>query len=273
VSASNDSRIGREVAGYRIERVIAQGSVSVVYLAVHPWLGRKVALKLFWPELTSDELWRDRFAGESRRAAQLEHPNIVPIYDAGEAEGELFIAMRYVQGCDLKALIRREEQLSIRRTLFILEQIASALDALHDHELVYRDLKPADILIAEPSQAVYLTDFGAATASGARLEFYYGAADYLSPELLEGLPVDARTDVYGLGCVLYECLTGQAPFAGDDLPAIHEHLVTPPPLLTSARPDLPRSLNRVLANAMAKSKEDRYASCEELVDKAREAIS
>ncbi|MDX6621935.1 MAG: hypothetical protein QOK36_4321 [Gaiellales bacterium] len=277
MSGTASARIGTEVAGYRIEGLIGQGGMGVVYLAEHVRLGRKVALKLLAPVLSDDEDFRDRFTGESRRAAQLEHPNIVPIYDAGEAEGTLYIAMRYVEGCDLKTLIQREGQISIGRTLFMLEQIASALDAAHDHDLIHRDVKPANILIAEPSEAVYLTDFGIAknTASPAltRTGMFIGALDYAAPEQIEGLPVDARTDVYGLGCVLYECLTGKPPFERDtELAVIHAHLVTPPPLLTSARPDLPKTLNRVLANAMAKSKDDRYASCEELIDEARGTV-
>jgi serine/threonine protein kinase len=276
VSASDGTRIGAEVAGYRIESLLGRGGMSVVYLAEHMRLGRKVALKLLSSVLSEDEGFRDRFVRESRRAAELDHPNVVPIYDAGESDGQLYIAMRYIQGCDLKTLIAREQRLSTGRTLYILEQVASALDTAHDHDLIHRDVKPANILIAEPSEMVYLADFGVVkhTASRGltRTGFFIGTVDYAAPEQIEGLPVDARTDVYALGCVLYECLVGKAPFDREgEVAVMHAHLVEPPPLLTAARPDLPKSLNRVIAQAMAKSKDERYNSCEELIEAARGA--
>jgi serine/threonine protein kinase len=276
MSASDGTRIGAEVAGYRIESLLGRGGMSVVYLAEHMRLGRKVALKLLASVLSEDEGFRDRFVRESRRAAELDHPNIVPIYDAGEADGQLYIAMRYIQGCDLKTLIAREQRLGTGRALYILEQVASALDTAHDHDLIHRDVKPANILIAEPSEMVYLADFGVVkhTASRGltRTGFFIGTVDYAAPEQIEGLPVDARTDVYALGCVLYECLVGKAPFDREgEVAVMHAHLVEPPPLLTAARPDLPKSLNRVIASAMAKSKDERYNSCAELIEAARGA--
>ena len=276
MSASDGTRIGAEVAGYRIEALLGRGGMSVVYLAEHMRLGRKVALKLLSSVLSEDEGFRDRFVRESRRAAELDHPNIVPIYDAGESDGQLYIAMRYIQGCDLKTLIAREQRLSTGRALYILEQVASALDTAHDHDLIHRDVKPANILIAEPSEMVYLADFGVVkhTASRGltRTGFFIGTVDYAAPEQIEGLPVDARTDVYALGCVLYECLVGKAPFDREgEVAVMHAHLVEPPPLLTAARPDLPKSLNRVIAQAMAKSKDERFNSCEELIEAARGA--
>jgi hypothetical protein len=256
--------------------MLGRGGMSVVYLAEHVRLGRKVALKLLAPMLSSDETYRDRFQRESQRAAELDHPNVVPIFDAGEADGQLFIAMRYVEGCDLKALIRREGQLGIGRTLFILEQAADGLDAAHQHNLIHRDVKPANILIAEPSEHVYLTDFGVVkhTASKGltRTGFFIGTVDYAAPEQIEGLPVDARTDVYALGCVLYECLVGKAPFDRDaEITVMHAHLIDAPPVLTAARPDLPKALNRVLASALAKGKDDRFESCGKLIEAARVA--
>jgi serine/threonine protein kinase len=276
VSASDSTRIGAEVAGYRIEALLGRGGMSVVYLAEHMRLGRKVALKLLASVLSEDEGFRDRFVRESRRAAELDHPNIVPIYDAGEADGQLYIAMRYVEGCDLKTLIGREERLSTGRTLYILEQVASALDTAHDHDLIHRDVKPANILIAEPSEMVYLADFGVVKHTASRgltkTGFFIGTVDYAAPEQIEGLPVDARTDVYALGCVLYECLVGKAPFDREgEVAVMHAHLVEPPPTLTTLRPDLPKSLNRVIASAMAKSKDERYNTCEELIAAARSA--
>ena len=276
MSASDSTLIGSEIAGYRLTSLLGRGGMSVVYLAEHLRLGRQVALKLLAPVLSQDDSYRDRFVRESRRAAELDHPNVVPIYDAGEADGQLFIAMRYIEGCDLKTLIRRDQRLSTGRTLFILEQVASALDAAHARDLIHRDVKPGNVLIAEPSEMVYLTDFGVVkhTASRGltRTGFFIGTVDYAAPEQIEGLPVDARTDVYALGCVLYECLVGKAPFEREaEVTVMHAHLLEAPPLLTAARPDLPKSLNRVLASAMAKSKDDRYDTCEQLIEAARVA--
>ena len=162
------------------------------------------------------------------------------------------------------------------RTLFILEQAADGLDAAHERNLIHRDVKPGNILIAEPSEQVYLTDFGVVkhTASKGltRTGFFIGTVDYAAPEQIEGLPVDARTDVYALGCVLYECLVGKAPFDRDaEINVMHAHLIDAPPLLTASRPDLPKALNRVLASALAKSKDDRYDTCGQLIEAARVA--
>ena len=274
VGIGDSTRIGTEIAGYRLESLLGRGGMSVVYLAEHVRLGRRVALKLLAPMLSNDETYRDRFQRESRRAAELDHPNVVPIFDAGEADGQLFIAMRYIEGCDLKTLIGREGALGIGRTLFILEQAADGLDAAHDHDLIHRDVKPANILIAEPSEHVYLTDFGVVkhTASKGltRTGFFIGTVDYAAPEQIEGLPVDARTDVYALGCVLYESLVGKAPFDREaEITVMHAHLIDAPPLLTASRPDLPKALNRVLASALAKSKDDRYDTCGQLIEAAR----
>jgi serine/threonine-protein kinase len=276
VSTGDNTRIGTEIAGYRVESLLGRGGMSVVYLAEHVRLGRRVALKLLAPMLSDDETYRDRFQRESRRAAELDHPNVVPIFDAGEVDGQLFIAMRYIEGCDLKTLIRREGSLGMGRTLFILEQAADGLDAAHERNLIHRDVKPGNILIAEPSEQVYLTDFGVVkhTASKGltRTGFFIGTVDYAAPEQIEGLPVDARTDVYALGCVLYECLVGKAPFDRDaEINVMHAHLIDAPPLLTASRPDLPKALNRVLASALAKSKDDRYDTCGQLIEAARVA--
>ncbi|HEX2303355.1 MAG TPA: serine/threonine-protein kinase [Gaiella sp.] len=273
---SSTTRIGTTVAGYRLEKLLGRGGMSVVYLAEHVRLGRKVALKLLSPALSEDESFRERFERESRRAAEIDHPNIVPIYDAGDADGQFFIAMRFVHGFDLKTLIKRDGALNVGRTLYILEQAASALDAAHERDLVHRDVKPANILIEEPSDRVFLTDFGVVkhTASHGltRTGFFIGTVDYAAPEQIEGLPVDARTDVYALGCVLYECLSGRVPFDRDaEVAAMHAHLTEPPPSLRSARPDLPRELDRVIVAAMAKAKDDRQSTCEELIQAAHAA--
>jgi serine/threonine protein kinase len=250
--------------------------MSCVYLAEHIRLGRKVALKVLASALSEDEGYRERFIRESRRAAELEHPNIIPIYDAGDDEGALYIAMRYVDGSDLKAIVKRDGPLHLGRALFMLEQVAGALDAAHEHDLVHRDVKPSNILVSEPSDRVYLTDFGVVKHTASRgltkTGFFIGTVDYAPPEQIEGLPLDPRTDVYALGCVLYECLTGRAPFDREgEVAVMHAHLTEPPPKLTVPRPDLPKALNEVVATAMAKSKEDRYESCEDLIVAARDA--
>jgi serine/threonine-protein kinase len=250
--------------------------MSIVYLAEHDRLRRKVALKVMAPALSQDDSFRRRFEHESQRAAELEHPSIIPIYDAGESEGLLYIAMRYVDGPDLKRLLARDGPLNLGRALFTLEQVADALDAAHERNLIHRDIKPSNILIAEPSDAVFLTDFGIVKHTESKgltkTGFFIGTPDYAPPELIEGLPVDARTDVYSLTAVLYECLTGKAPFSRQvEASVMHAHLVEPPPRLTDARPDLPKSLNSVITSGMAKAKDDRFPSCEELIAAARAA--
>src|SRR4029079_6203306 len=205
-----------------------------------------------------------------------------PIYDAGEvdggdADGLLYIAMRYVDGPDLRSLLRREGHLGVGRTLYMLEQVASALDAAHDNDLIHRDVKPSNILIAEPSEHVYLTDFGVAKQTSApdltRTGIFVGTIEYAAPEQIEGLTLDRRTDVYALGCVLYECLAGRPPFERDaEVAVMHAHLTSPPPRLTEVRPDLPKELDRVVARAMAKSRDERFATTPELVDAAHAVL-
>jgi predicted Ser/Thr protein kinase len=273
---SSTTRIGTSIAGYRIEALLGRGGMSVVYLAEHERLGRKVALKLLTATLGTDADFRERFERESRRAAEIDHPNIVPIYDAGEAEGLLYIAMRYVNGGDLKGVIARDGPLGLGRTLFILEQAASGLDTAHDHDLVHRDVKPANILIEDPSERVFVTDFGVAkhtsTPGLTRTGLFIGTVDYAAPEQIEGMTVDARTDVYALGCVAFEALTGRPPFVREgEVAVMHAHIAEPPPSLCEVRPDLPKALDRVLGTAMAKAREDRYDTCSEFVHAARAA--
>ena len=271
---------GAEIAGYRIESVIGRGGMAVVYRAEDTRLGRKVALKLLTPTLAGNEQFQQRFIRESRLAASLDHPNIVPIYEAGEAEGRLFIAMRYVPGSDLKALIAREGVLAPARILRLFVQIGDALDAAHVMGLVHRDVKPGNILVTSMDEHsghahldhVYLTDFGltkrTSSLSGSLTGtgHFLGTVDYVSPEQIQGAPVGPSTDMYSLGCVLYECLIGQLPFHRDDDAAVlWAHLVTPPPPIGVARPDLPPEVNDVVARAMAKKPEDRYDSCHELI--------
>ncbi len=273
---SEATRIGAVLAGYRVESLLGRGGMSVVYLAEHVRLGRKVALKVLASPLAHDESFRERFTWESQRAAGLDHPNVIPIYDAGEidggdADGLLYIAMRYVDGSDLRSLLKREGRLGVGRTLYMIEQVASALDAAHDRDLIHRDVKPSNILIAEPSEHVYLTDFGVAKQTTApdltRTGIFIGTIEYAAPEQIEGLTLDRRADVYALGCVLYECLAGRPPFEREaEVAVMHAHLTSPPPRLTDARPDLPKDLDRVIARAMAKSRDERFGTTPELID-------
>jgi predicted Ser/Thr protein kinase len=271
------TRIGTEVAGFRIESVLGRGGMSVVYIAEQVRLGRKVALKVLTTELAWDEQFRERFVRESHIAAAIDHPNIIPIYDAGEADGLLYIAMRFVQGPDLKEILKRGD-LGVGRTIFLIEQLASALDSAHTHSLVHRDVKPGNVLLEESTDHVYLTDFGVAKQTTARgltsTGHFLGTVEYAAPEQIEGGPVDSRTDVYALGCVLYECLTGSPPFSqGTEHAVLHAHLVDPPPSVTRVRPELPLAFDGVIATAMAKDPDDRFSSCGELARAARNAAS
>jgi serine/threonine protein kinase len=271
------TRIGTEVAGFRIESVLGRGGMSVVYVAEQLRLGRKVALKVLTTELAWDEQFRERFVRESHIAAAIDHPNIIPIYDAGEADGLLYIAMRFVQGPDLKEVLKRG-RLGVGRTIFLIEQLASALDAAHAHALVHRDVKPGNILLEESTDHAYLTDFGVAKQTTARgltsTGHFLGTVEYAAPEQIEGGQVDARTDVYALGCVLYECLTGAPPFShGTEHAVLHAHLVDPPPSVSRVRPDLPHAFDGLIATAMAKLPDERFDSCGDLANAARNAAS
>ena len=262
--ASWTTRIGTEIAGHRIERLIGRGGMSVVYLAEHRRLGTKIALKVLAPTFSGDDEFQERFRRESRLAASLDHPNVIPIYDAGEDNGMLYITMRYIDGPDLGTLVAQEGQLPLSRMLFIVEQIAGALDEAHAAGLVHRDVKPQNILIDTKQDRAYLSDFGIVkhTLTGqslTRTGSFLGTAHYSSPEQIEGRPVDARTDVYSLGGVVYTCLVGSPPYEKDtEVAVMNAHLSEPPPALNVFRPDLPPALGHVIATAMAKDKDDRY---------------
>jgi WD40 repeat protein len=277
---SDDPRVGTELAGYRIESLLGMGGMSVVYLAEDLRLKRRVALKLLAASLAEDGSFRDRFLRESELAASIDHPNIIPIYEAGKAEDLVFIAMRYVEGRDLKDRLQRGRP-EPAEAVGILAQVASALDAAHARGLVHRDVKPSNVLLdmgARPdgSDHVYLADFGltmrvseeTGIGPGDRL---MGTIDYVAPEQIAGGEVDGRTDVYSLGCVLYECLVGQPPFRRDsDLAIVFAHLEAEPPAPSAHRPELPTAFDAVIARALAKDPERRYQSCREL---ARAAIA
>jgi serine/threonine protein kinase len=276
-------RIGTEFAGYRIEALLGRGGMSVVYRAENARLGNKVALKLLAEELANDEGFRERFVRESRTAATLNHPNIVTIYDAGDEDGVLYIAMRYVES-DLKEFLKREGPLSVAGTLSVVGQIGSALDAAHARGLLHRDVKPANILLdagSEPGGAphAYLADFGLTkhmesrsgiTASGQ----FVGTIDYMSPEQIEGREVDGRTDIYSLGCVLFECMAGLTPFRREtEVAVLWAHMREEPPSVTEVRPELPGAVDLVIARAAAKDPANRYSSCRELMDELKEALA
>ncbi|MFC5721678.1 serine/threonine-protein kinase [Streptomyces gamaensis] len=274
--------LGRRIAGYRVESEIGRGGMAVVYRARDLRLGRVVALKLLAPELARNDTFRRRFDHESRTAAALDHPHIVPVFEAGEADGLLYIAMRYVPGQDLRALLDREGRLPFEVACRIAAQTASALDAAHAHDLVHRDVKPGNVLIAEGTDAdrpehVYLTDFGLTKKSLSLTGFtsvgqFVGTLDYVAPEQISGKPVDGRCDVYSLGCVVFEMLTGTPPFRrDDDMALLWAHQYEPPPRLGERVPGLPAAADEVLAKALAKAPEDRYERCTQFVAALRRA--
>jgi hypothetical protein len=278
-----DPRIGTVVAGCRIERRLRPGGMSVVYVAEHLHLERKVALKLLDTRLAGDDDYRKRFIRESRLAAGLYHPNIVPIYDAGEADGVPYIMMHFVQGSDLAELIAQKTTLDPGTVLDVTGQVVNALDAAHERGLVHRDVKPANILIAtgegpEPAGHVYLTDFGLAkqVESGTRLTragLFMGTLDYVAPEQIQGQGVDRRSDVYSLACVIFESFTGRPPFEREsEVAMMYAHIQEEPPSLVERRPDLPAAVDGVVARGMAKNADERWATCGELLEALRTTL-
>jgi serine/threonine-protein kinase len=270
--------IGERFGGYSIESLLGRGGMGSVYLATHERLQRKVALKVIAPELAEDEDFRSRFLRESQLAASLDHPHVIPIYDADEVDGVLYLAMRYVDGPSLRERIRDHGRLSPEETLRIARQIGGALDAAHARGLVHRDVKPANVLLADPDEHAYLCDFGLAKRTSSRgttrTGSFLGSVDYCAPEQIQGQPVDARTDVYSLGCVLCHCLAGTPPYARDtEFAVLHAHLEDPPPHISDLRPDLPPSLDHVLARAMAKAPEERYPTAGELAAAFADALA
>jgi DNA-binding beta-propeller fold protein YncE/predicted Ser/Thr protein kinase len=251
--------IGSTLGGYRIESLIARGGMGVVYRATQLALERPVALKVIARQLADDEKFRRRFLSESRLAARLEHPAVVPVYDAREDDGELIVAMRLIEGGDLRKLIDREGRLEPERVVHLLGQVAEALDAAHAAGIVHRDVKPHNVLIE--GERAYLSDFGLAKAyaetgpgpgSGASI---VGTVEYMAPEQWRGERVGPTADVYALGCVLYEALTGIVPYARKE---------------TDAEPELPRGIEAVIEKAVSKDPAERYASAGELIAAARD---
>ncbi len=273
---SDDPRLGTVIAGYRIEERIGRGGMGVVYRAQHLNLQRRAAIKIIAPDLAESEGFRERFTREARIAAALQHPNIVTVYDAGEVDGMLYIAMQFIQGEDLAAILRRDGRLRPYRAIDVCRQVASALDAAHAMGLIHRDVKPANVLIE--GRNAFLTDFGLTKQAGTHAQLtragdMVGTIHYVAPEQIEGRRVSARSDVYALGCLLYHCLSGQVPFAHEtDVAVIYAHLSEQPPKLSELRPELPEGLDAVMAKALDKSPDRRFPSCGDMISAARAVI-
>ena len=262
-------RIGTHIAGYRVESLLSRGGMGEVYLAEQDAPKRKVALKLLSPDLSEDAGFRERFVRESEAAASIDHPNVIPIYQAGQVDGMLFIAMRYVEGTDLRTLLAREAPLPPERAARICAQIADALEASHERGLVHRDVKPANILVGKTDHA-YLSDFGLirrqeVSTGITKTGQFMGTIDYVAPEQIKGEAVDGRVDVYSLGCVLYECLTGDAPFRREtEVATLYAHLENPPPRPSAKEPGISAELDRTVVKAMAKTPMERFGTADGL---------
>ena len=283
-SATATSWLGHVLAGHRIDAFIGEGGMGVVYRATHLRLQRTVALKVLPPPLAADRDYRRRFEREAAIAASLEHPNVVPIYDAGHADGVLYMSMRFVDGEDLGAVLRREGRLDIGRLCSILGPVADALDAVHEAGLVHRDVKPGNVLLARARRPggggqVYLCDFGIAKgAASAANEFtsagqFIGTPQYSSPEQIEGRWLDGRSDQYGLACLVYRCLTGEVPYPRTEVAAVvYAHLAADPPRPSRLRSDLPVAVDAAVARAAAKHPDYRFPSCSAFLAALRAAV-
>jgi serine/threonine-protein kinase len=275
--------VGDEFAGYRVRAVLGRGGMSVVYQAENLRLSSVIALKVLAPELASDDVFRARFLEESRMAASLNHPNVIPIYDMGSQDDLLYIAMRYVSGTDMRQMIKKRGRILPATALFLIGQAARALDAAHRKGLVHRDVKPGNLLIergsddADPDH-VYLADFGITKHAMSRSGLtstgqFLGTIDYVAPEQIRGTSVLGLADQYSLGCVLYECLTGRVPFEKDlDAAIIWAHVEETPTMPTVLRPELPPEIDQVFGRVLAKRPDERYGSCREFVEAARMAL-
>jgi serine/threonine protein kinase len=254
---------GAEFAGCRIEAVAGRGGMGIVYRATQLSLGRPVALKLITPDRAGDPGFRERFERESRIAAAIDHPNVIPVYAAGEEAGHLYLVMRYVKGTDLQHLLARERTLPPDHVAAIALQIGAALDAAHAVGLVHRDVKPANVLLG--GEHAYLADFGLSQVVGSDTRLtstgqWIGTADFMAPEQFEGGEVDARADIYALGCVLYELVVGRPPFVGSYSEIMVAHLEQRPIHPARLRPGLPPALEDLILAMLAKAPRARPAS-------------
>lgn len=271
---------GSVLGDFKVEDEVGRGGMGVVYRAMQISLGRLVALKVIVGPLSDNVAFRERFVRESRLTASLDHPNVIPVFAAGESDGVLYIAMRYVDGTDLRSLMAAEGRLDPLRAAGVIAQVASALEAAHERGLVHRDVKPANVLVAARGggEHVYLTDFGLTKRSASESGLtsageWVGTLDYVAPEQLRGDHVDGRADVYALGCVLYETLTGQVPFPReDDVAKLWAHISDSPPLATDLAPDVPRRLAGVARRAMEKDPDDRFGSARDMGRAALAAV-
>jgi serine/threonine-protein kinase len=281
VGMTGEMPVASEFAGYRLDGLVGRGGMGLVYRATRLSTGDTVALKLIRTEFGSDSSFRKRFEREARLAAQIEHPNVTRLYEAGEHEGRLFLAIGFVDGTDLEAVIAVHRSLHPRHAAGIVGQVAGALDVAHALGLVHRDVKPQNVLLEQHDHGVhaYLTDFGlskmVSSQSGlTKTGRWVGTADYAAPEQIQAADADARTDVYALGCLLYQSLTGEVPFPhAREVSKIVAHLSSPPPLVSKAAPCCGGSnlFDAIVARAMAKAPEDRYPSAGELAADASRA--
>jgi len=274
---------GTRLATYEVRERLAVGGMGEVYLCRHRLLDRIDAVKVLRPHLVADDAFRRRFLREALAAARLRHPHIVTVYTADEVDGQLFLAMEYVAGADLAALIERDGALQPQRAVGLLAQVADALDAAHRVQMTHRDVKPSNVLVERPDapdEHAYLVDFGLSKSQQAvdqtitQAGEVLGSVAYIAPEQLEGKDTDGRCDQYSLACMAFECLTGRLPFPRDSqLAVLTAHLTAPPPAVTSVRPELPTALDPVIARGMGKAPDDRYPTCSAFVDALRAALA
>jgi ABC-type transport system substrate-binding protein len=270
---------GSVVAGYRIERLLGRGATGAVYLAEDSER-HEVALKVLIPGLAQNARFQERFLRESQIAASLDEPHVVPTLAVGDDDGVLYLAMRFIDGRDLREILKREGSLSAERAVDLVGQVAGALDAAHALGLVHRDVKPGNVLVetTDAGEHAYLCDFGLAkhissvnSLTGERA--FVGTIAYISPEQIEGAEIDARADVYSLGCMLFDCLTGRAPFEREtEIATVYAHMNEPPPRPSDVQPGIPEGFDAVIAKALAKAPDDRYASCGELATAGEAAL-
>ncbi|WP_156747373.1 serine/threonine-protein kinase, partial [Mycobacterium sp. E2462] len=273
--ASADSRVGSQLGPYRLRRLVGRGGMGDVYEAEDTVRDRVVALKLMSPALSGDPVFRSRMQREARTAGRLQEPHVVPIHDYGEIDGQLYVDMRLIDGTDLARLLKTYGPLAPPRAVAIVRQVGAALDAAHATGVLHRDVKPENILVSAADFA-YLVDFGIASAASdeqlTQSGSTVGTTKYMAPERFRNGALTPRADIYALTCVLYECLTGSAPYTGDHLSVLGGHLHRDIPRPSAARPSIPAAFDAVIARGMAKNPADRFATCEDLSAAAYAAL-
>lgn len=272
----HNSRVGSRLGPYHLNRLIGRGGMGEVYEAEDTVKGRIVALKLLPDSLSHDPVFRERLQREARAAGQLQEPHVVPIHDYGEIDGILYVDMRLIDGTDLRSVLVADGAMAPPRAVWIVRQVAAALDAAHAAGITHRDVKPENILITADDFA-YLVDFGIANAATDRTLTEKGTAigtyAYMAPERFSSKPVTAKADVYALACVLHQCLTGEQPFAADSISMlITAHLIEPPPKPSQVRPDIPPAFDAIVAKGMAKDAADRYDTAGEFARAAAAVV-